>query len=174
MLETKADIIAQMISYMQNVLEKPHPVFGGLPICPFARKARLEKKVLYHVYRFVPLDRLNPDVHLMQFIQDFSRSKQYEALLVINPDRQALTLDELQQFVEGLNEVIAPYGLIAFGGHPQEPFNIQGVYTRREPFINFTVQTQEKVKAASDALLKTHYYDYWSEENLKQVGFPRH
>lgn len=169
----ESDVIKQMIRYMEDVLEKPHPIFGGLPICPFARRARLERKILYQVYSFELANILNTNSELMQRIIQFSQLKQYEALLVIHPDKQALTLDELQHFVDVLNEAIASTNLVAFGGHPQEPFNVQGVYTRREPYINFTVQTYEKVKVASDALLKTRYYHNWSQENLQQVGIPR-
>jgi hypothetical protein len=34
-------IIAAVLAWSETVIEQPHPVFGGLPICPFARAARL-------------------------------------------------------------------------------------------------------------------------------------
>ena len=36
--ESEAEIIARMVEYMKEFLEKPHQVFHGLPICPFAQK----------------------------------------------------------------------------------------------------------------------------------------
>ncbi len=167
------EVIDRMIEYMQNHLEKPHPVFGGLPICPFARAARLQNKICFQVYPFSLNTDLNVDAPFLRTIRAFGQTNQYEALMVLHPDQQAMTLDELQQFVDTLNEAIAPDGLLAFGGHPNEPFNIQGVYTRHEPFINFTVQTSQTIKEASDFLLKTRYYENWSAESMKQVGFPR-
>jgi hypothetical protein len=167
------EVISCMVEYMQTHLEKPHPVFGGMPICPFARKARLENKISFQVYPFSSIEDLNQESPLLKALKEFGQSDQYEALLVIHPDKQAMTLVELRQFVDHLNDAIALTGLLAFGGHPQETFNIQSVYTRREPYINFTVQTYATVKAASDLLLKTHYYEHWSAETMKQVGFPR-
>jgi hypothetical protein len=175
-MDAGAEIIEQMVEYMQTVLEKPHPAFGGLPICPFARRARLEKTILFRVHRFYPDADLFAGSALAQLFedfQDFSDREHYEAMLIIHPDRKAMTLAELHEFVDQVNEAIAPQNLLAFGGHPEESFNIQGVYTRREPYINFTIQTCAKIKTASDLLKKTAYYHNWSPEQLMQVGFPR-
>jgi len=48
--------------------------------------------------------------------------------------------------------------LVAFSGHPDQEFNIQGIYTRQEPYLNFTVQYNDRLKDASDLLLKTTNY----------------
>lgn len=58
----------------------------------------------------------------------------------------------------GNNEKITAAGLIAFGGHPDQDFQIQGIYTRQEPYLNFTVQFQQPLKDASDLLLRTTSY----------------
>jgi hypothetical protein len=50
---------------------------------------------------------------------------------------------QMQQFIDRLNEKISIAGLVAFGGHPDEGFNIQGVYTRQELYLNFTVQCKQ-------------------------------
>lgn len=167
------EVIYHMVEYMNEFLEKPHPIFGGLPICPFARKARLEAQILYKVCRFWTHTDLNPDSSVIRIINEFCQEGRYEVLLVIHPERQAMTPLAMQQFIDCLNEKISATGLIAFGGHPDDDFNIQGVYTRKEPFLNFTVQSKQLVQEASDSLLKTDYYKNWTLENLRYVGIPR-
>ncbi|XGV94572.1 MAG: hypothetical protein ACAF41_17685 [Leptolyngbya sp. BL-A-14] len=166
----ETDVIATMIQYLETVLEQPHPVFGGLPICPFSKKARLQNKIFYQVL-VLTMDQLQADSELRRAIALFQESKQQDVLLFISPDEQALSVDQMQVFVEQLNQSLAPLGLTAFGGHPQDSFNVQGVYTRREPYINLTVQSLEILQAASQQLARTSYYQHWSAENLQQVGF---
>ncbi|HAA30709.1 MAG TPA: hypothetical protein DCE56_27245 [Cyanobacteria bacterium UBA8553] len=162
-----------MVEYMDEFLEKPHPMFGGLPVCPFARKARLEARILYKVYRFWSHRDLYPDSPVLRIINEFCQEERYEVLLVIHPEKQAMTPLAMQQFIECLNDKISAAGLVAFGGHPDDAFNIQGVCTRKEAFLNFTVQSKQLVKVASDSLLKTDYYKNWTLENLNYVGIPR-
>lgn len=163
-------VIERMVQYLETVLEQPHPVFGGLPVCPFSKKARLQNKIFYQVL-VLTLDQLQAGSELRRAIASFQESKQHDVLLFISPDEQALSVDQVSVFVEQLNQSLAPSGLTAFGGHPQDSFNVQGVYTRREPFINLTVQSLEVLQAASQQLARTAYYQHWSVENLQQVGF---
>jgi hypothetical protein len=173
MTENHADIIDRMSDYAQNFLEKPHPTFGDLPVCPFAEAARCNHKIDYQVYEFTYPQDLEPDSDLIKLIQEFKQLGNYDVLWIIHPIPLALSLDDIQQFVNELNAAIAALGLVAFNGHPSEPFNIQGVYTRHEPYLNFTVQVYEKVQVASRQLSKTRYYENWSPENLQAIGFPR-
>jgi hypothetical protein len=65
---------------------------------------------------------------------------------------------------------IYPLDLIAFSGHPFDDFNIDGVYTRRDPYINFTVQNIHKINLYAEKLKSTGYYTRWSLENLKHIN----
>jgi hypothetical protein len=167
-----AIVVDEMIQYMTTVLEQPHPAFGGLPVCPFAQKYRLQNLIQFHVHPFSS-DDLSESSTLMEVIKTFKARSQYEVLFVIHPDRHALSVEQLQSLILALNESLQGLELVAYGGHPDDSFNINGVYTRREPYINFTVQTPDKLKGASQLLEKTPYYKNWSLENLRAVGFPR-
>lgn len=168
--DAETEIIAQMVEYMKEFLEKPHQAFQGLPICPFARKARVENRILYKVHNFSTA----PDDQVMELIREFCQEERYEVLLVLHPEAEALTPFQMQEFVVILNQKIIALGLIAFSGHPGQEFNIQGICTRQEPYLNFTVQFQQRLKDASDLLLKTtDYYQNWTAENLRDVGIPR-
>ena len=167
-----AIVIGEMVKYMTTVLEQPNPAFGGLPVCPFAQKYRLQNLIQFHVHPFAASD-LSETSALMEVIKTFKARAQYEVLFVIHPDRQALNIEQLQSLIASFNQSLQSLGLVAYGGHPDDSFNINGIYTRREPYINFTVQTPDKLKWASQLLEKTPYYHSWSPENLKAVGIPR-
>lgn len=165
-------VVETMLNYMMDVLEKPHPAFGNLPICPFAQRFRLRNSIQFQVHPF-QFEDLNSSSNLLEVIQTFKQQQQYEVLFVIHPEPKAMDLDALDRFINALCQQLQPLELIAYGGHPEDDFNISNVYTRREPFINFTVQTPDKLKWGSDILQKTAYYQHWTAENLKLVGFPR-
>ena len=172
MCDSTSEIIRRTVEYMANFLEQPHPVFGGLPVCPFTRQARLNDQILYKVDSFDFNLSLNYNSPLLESIEEFNAGESYEVLLVLHPDPRAMTPEETREFVRRLNSMIFSRGLIAFGGHPDDSFNIRGVYTRRLPYITLTVQAEHLLAQASDRLLP-QYYQNWTPENLKDVGFPR-
>ncbi len=168
----KARVIAEMVQHLHDVLEQPHPAFGGLPICPFVKQARIKNKIDFRVQEFEMKD-LDPSSPLMIHIHHFAQMRIHDVLFIIHPIKQALKPSQLEQFVDCLNQPLQPLQLTAFGGHPEDNFKIQDVLTRQEPYINITVQSIEKLKSASDLLATTHYYDHWPSSALKAVGYPR-
>ena len=162
------EIISHMVQYLEAVLEQPHPIFGGLPICPFAKRARLQNKILYKVLT-LEAAKVASNADLMQAIAEFQSSDRYEVMLIISPDPTALSATQVAQLVANLNQILAPMKLAAFGGHPADDFNIQGVRTRQEPYINLTVQSIDSLASASRQLQETNYYQNWSPENLQHI-----
>ncbi|PSB18840.1 hypothetical protein C7B65_13780 [Phormidesmis priestleyi ULC007] len=168
--ERTDEIVSHMIQYLESVLEKPHSIFGGLPICPFAKRARLQNKILYQVLPLRAVE-LAFNAELMYIIEEFYTKDCHEVMLVISPDVAALSVNQVAQLVANLNERLAPLKLVVFGGHPADDFNVQGVRTRQEPYINLTVQPIKGLRVASRQLKETNYYQNWSLENLQHVGF---
>jgi hypothetical protein len=171
-MEPEAHVLEAMIEYIQSTLEQPNSVFGGLPICPYVQRARLQQLIQFYVYPF-DLTCLDANSKLMVVIQKFKLQQRFEVMLIIHPDRNSITLSQLQTFVDALDQRLAPMQLTVFGGHPDDPFHIQTVRTRQEPYPNIAIQSIQKLKRASEQLSKTHYYDNWTVDNLKSVGFPR-
>jgi hypothetical protein len=163
-------VIEEMTQYLRTVLEKPHPVFGGLPICPFAQQARIHNKIKFFVHRFESKDLLDSS-DLLTAIRQFDPT-QHDVLFVIHPDKKAMSSSDLDQFVATLNQQLSSLHLTAFGGHPDDRFEIQGVQTRHDPYLNITVQSNVKLKRASELLTKTKYYENWTQDNLKAIGYP--
>ncbi|MBE9013113.1 hypothetical protein IQ250_23210 [Pseudanabaenaceae cyanobacterium LEGE 13415] len=156
-----------MLEYIETSLETPHSLFAELPICPFVRVARLKHKLDLWVHPFDPSTEI--DVSVQQKIEEFCLA-QKDVLLVIHPNPIAMNFAALNRFVERLNDSIDALGLVAFGGHPDDPFEVNGVQTRHDPFINFTIQRQQKLTTARKSLLQTHYYQAWNGDALEAVG----
>lgn len=167
------EIILTMIDHIQKFIEKPNPVFDNMPICPFVKKFRQENQILYKVYNFTYSKELGLDSKVLDLISEFQRDKHHEVMIVIHPNQNGISLDNMKQFIKDLNEIVSGFGLISFSGHPLDDFNIDGVYTRRDPFINFTVQEIEKVNLYSDILKSTGYYQKWTLENLEYINDKR-
>jgi hypothetical protein len=165
-------VIEEMLQYMCNTLEQSHSAFGDLPICPFARQTRMNDKVQFFVYPFDFQD-ISSDSLLIKKINQFSCTPASDVLVVVHPMREALDLVTFDRYLNQLNEYLHPAQLVAFGGHPQDLFNIEGVLTRQDPYINFVVQSISELKQATQQLLKTRYYDRWSEANLKAINVSR-
>ncbi|HEY9639134.1 MAG TPA: hypothetical protein V6C57_01545 [Coleofasciculaceae cyanobacterium] len=171
-MDSEAHVLEAMIKYIQSTLEQPNSVFGGLPICPYVQRARLQQLIQFYVYPF-DLSCLAPASELMTAIEEFRAQQHFEVMLIIHSDRDGISLAQLQTFVEALDQQLAPMQLTAFGGHPEDPFQIHNVRTRQEPYPNIAIQSIQKLKQASEQLSKTHYYDHWTANNLKSVGLPR-
>jgi hypothetical protein len=164
------DVIAEMMHYLRDFVEVPHPVFSDLPVCPFARKARLDNKILFRVQSLVESCLVSPS-DFMALMAAFSRDRTHDILLVIHPEKNTLSVDGMEQFVAALNRHLAPLQLVGFGGHPQDSFQIQGVHTRRSPYPHLSIQSTPYLEKVTPPLRKTAYYRHWTPEDLAAVGF---
>lgn len=165
-------IIEEMLQYIRNTLEQSHAAFGDLPICPFARQTRIKDRIRFFVYPF-DFNDISSDSLLTTTINQFSRTQTADVLMVIHPIREALDLSTFDLFLKQLNEHLLSAQLVAFGGHPQDLFNIEGVLTRQDPYVNFVVQSISELRQATQQLIKTRYYDRWSDANLKAINVSR-
>jgi hypothetical protein len=170
-------IIAEVLEWSETVIERPHPVFGDLPICPFARAARLRRTVQFRVMPFDVDDPLAADGTLIRLVTDFAREQHWETLFVIHPDRGAVGARALEQFVAALGRrlrVIPSLSeLRVFEAHPESEFSVGGVFTRRSPYPSFQVLSHARLKTASDSLLGSQYYGRFTPAMLRAVGMPR-
>jgi hypothetical protein len=121
-----AEIITTFQTHITTYIEKPNPVFGQMPICPFAQKARRDQKILYLVQAFQHAQDLRADSDLLDVIRKFSANHSYDILIVIHPDPQATSLEGMKRFMQDLNQLIHPLGLISLSGHPLDDFNVGG------------------------------------------------
>jgi hypothetical protein len=174
----EADVIDAVVRWSEGFIEQPHEIFGGLPVCPFARAARLKQTIRFEVRRFCLDDTLEPNGELMTFVREFAQDAaagHLETLFVIHPDSRE-SLEGLLAFVTRLNTRMAQSemsGFQAFEAHPESRFRVGSLYTRRSPYPSFQVLSRALLKKASDSLLDSPYYSRFSSEMLRAVGMPR-
>lgn len=177
-LASAACVIDAVMKWSEDFIEEPHEIFGGLPVCPFARAARLKKAIRFEVRPFALDDPLEEGGELLSLVGEFARqeeSGEVETLFVIHPDT-AQPLQDLESFVQRLNARLAGgclRGFQAFEAHPRSNFRVGEVYTRRSPYPSFQVLGRARLKGASDSLQSSDYYRRFTPDMLRAVGMPR-
>ena len=173
-------VVDEVLRWSQQFIETPHPIFGGLPVCPFARAARLRDSISFEVREFDVEDPLEPDGDLLRLVADFARdetARHRETLFVVHPQRHAMAPEALERFVARLNARLRATddlaGMVAFEAHPDSCFEVGGVYTRRGPYPSFQILSQARLKATSDTLQGSGYYARFTPDMLRAVGMPR-
>lgn len=162
------DVIQELVEWQIRVVEKSNPAFSGMPVCPFAKKARVDNKIRWEVVRFQvnePLDRI------AGLLASFD-PKAHDTMIIVNPDK---TFGD-EEFCEWLETVLRPFaqdmGLDMFGGHPDEEWEIAG-FKVGWPFPCLIAGTLEHFGATSVKLMKSRYYDKFSQANLDYLGVPK-
>jgi len=71
--EPHAHVVAAVVKWSHEFIEQPHDVFGGLPVCPFAKAARLKDTIRFEVHSFAMDDPLDTDGEIMVLVRDFAQ-----------------------------------------------------------------------------------------------------
>jgi hypothetical protein len=132
-----------VLRWSEHFIEQPDPVFGGLPVCPFAKAARLKRSIRFDVMSFAGTDSFEPDGQAMTLIEEFLADRQLETLFVIHPEPDRIGAQALEDWVERLNARLAASAVTSdlqvFEAHPDSEFCIRGIHTRRSPYPSFQV-----------------------------------
>lgn len=157
-----AEIVREFTQHIIDFVEQPHPTFGNLPVCPFARKARLENKIELTV---MELTRAG----ILALVPSFLAKAELDMLMCVDSRKDGLSSPEIYRLVAELNRELPAMNLMALGGHPQDPFKIDDVYTRRDPYPNVQLLRLDVGERAHQSLKNSPYYDRWTESNLRDV-----
>jgi hypothetical protein len=159
---TENEVIDEFIQFIIDFIEKPHPNLANLPVCPFAKKARLEGRINFQVFEMT-YERI------MDLVPTFTENPNQQLLLCIDPRRDGLSTKEVVAMAKELNEELPGMNLMAIGLHPDDPFNIAGFYTRKDPFPSIQLLPLDLGERLSKSLEHTGYYDLWTEDNLQEL-----
>ncbi len=144
------DEIEVFKQYIKDFIEKPHEVFGNLPVCPFAHSAKINFLVFDNITKAEVLEH--------------HKNNDKEMLIIIIKNMDVIDLNCLAKEVS-----IELKDCFVFGGHPIDDFNINGLYTRRDPYLNIQIIKKARLLEARNSLKKS-YYKNWNKENLEDVG----
>jgi hypothetical protein len=71
---------------------------------------------------------------VLALVPSFRANLELDLLICIHPSKDGLPAAEVRRHMEVLNKELPAMNLSALGAHPQDLFNIDGLYTRREPY----------------------------------------
>ena len=148
--------------WLRTFVEVPHPVFAGLPPCPFARQARLKNKIKFAYYA-------SPAVWMDLYVDivrcDFDK---FDVLaMIVEADQFSTT--ETKRIARDFNKFFKVDDVVVLEDHPDIAETVKGVSLNNGKYILFLAQRLSKLNRFSDQLKKTSYYKNWTRKHLKDV-----
>ena len=150
----------QLIKWMQEFVEVPHPALGNFPPCPYARQARISNKIT-----FVHGDprSLISIVHNNLYLLDD------KDVLIIWFDHTQVDHVVLSSMIQSYNRLLMPDNYVILEDHPDDVEHVNGVKMNFGQCGLLLVQLLEKLNTAADQLRAKGYYDHWDQAALEQV-----
>ncbi len=158
----EAEIVKALTENLVNFIEVPHPAFAGMPVCPFAKQARLKGLIDIKIVDF-NLEEI--DDRIVNVV-DFYFTNHEKLIIFAHPDKHICQI-KLNRLGD-LYEKRFP-SLVVFRSHPLNEFQVDGLYTRREPYPNLQFVTKQHLEEARSRL-SSKYYSKMSEDNLRELG----
>ena len=149
-------------NWLKTFVEVPHPVFGNMPPCPFAQKARLEGKILFR-----EIQEEEPDSNCWTWIDRHDFEK-HEVLCMILPGKRWKP-DYTKKIAVQLNSVYMNKDIVVLEDHPNIKETVKGVSLNNGRYILLLAQRLSKLNKFSKSLKNTGYYDNWTKKHLKDV-----
>ena len=154
--------IEYITRWMKEFVEQEHPVFAGLPACPYARQARLSGRV-----RMIHMTSAEPDSNCWQHISNTDFDKNDALVLIL--DSKRWTLKYTHDVVDQLNSVFMPRDVVVLEDHPTQKAEINGVSVNNGRYTLLLCQRLSTLNRFSEILKKKGYYDQWSKKNIADV-----
>ncbi len=153
-------IVESIVKWMETFVEKPHPTFGNMPPCPYARQFRLQNKVNIVECKNVVWEDCKTQMDTW--------TDEWEAVILASEDT-SIDHQLLSQRVADLNKEYKTKDLVALEDHPNSVEVIDGIAMNHGTLVLVVIQRLKRLNQFSSNLKKTKYYDKWSEENLDDV-----
>jgi hypothetical protein len=148
--------------WIVDFVEKPTPLLNGWAPCPYARQARLSKKVEIRPGCYNPVDDLR---HMLM--------NEFDVVAYVY-DRERWPADEFNQLVYTANLVyLSSQGLIALADHPDDQETVNGVVMNQGTYAIVFVQDLAKLNHFAKILGSRKFYNGWDEEYLKVLFLGR-
>ena len=155
-------ITEDILEWSKKYLEPKNEYLGNVPVCPYARTARIKK-----TYRILECKNF----------ANFQDTIIEGAELAKNPDIQIVMVacddigyepEELDSVVDILNRILVPQDIYLMCSHPYDSEEEEEIefldtegWTPENEFMMVLIQKFDELEKASDNLRKTGYYDKW-------------
>lgn len=144
-----------VLNWITDFVEKPHPALNGWPPCPFARRARLNKAV------DIQPGRIDPYTDLAHF--DIGRN---QVVVFVYDPKDHLAGEFFSQIRLVNTGFLIPRGLFALGDHPDHPEVVQGVKMNQGQWALAFLQRKDELEKHARDLVPRNYYHGWDDDYL--------
>jgi hypothetical protein len=150
-------VAADILAWIENFVEVPHPALGGWPPCPFARSARLNRTIQV-------LTGADPYFDLK------NRARwgmgQYE-VIVYAYDPAEWPYERFHVAIESANtEFLLARDILALEDHPADVEDVNGVIMNQGKYALVLVQSLSKLNTAAKQMSAKNFYHSWPEKYL--------
>lgn len=144
-----------ILKWITEFVEQPHPALKGWPPCPHARRARTEGRLDIRPGVTDPYTDLR-SVDMGRF-----------EVIVFVYDPAEFTATEFEQQIQAVNAAfLVPKNMLALADHPGAPETVNGVSMNQGQWAVAFVQDLSKLNAVAKTLADRGYYHDWPEEYL--------
>jgi hypothetical protein len=151
-------VTQDILDWVENFVEKPHPALGGWPPCPFARQARLNRKVEVVI-------GIDP-YYDMKSRAGWGMGNYEVIVYAYDP-----AVWDYAQFSTALRDANQEYllgkDLLVLEDHPADPEIVNGVSMNQGTYALALVQSLSKLDAAAAQMHHKGFYDSWPSDYLE-------
>lgn len=158
-------ITEDILDWSEKYLEPKNKYLGNVPVCPYARTARLKKT--YRIIECTDITQFKDNI--LKGIE-LAKDSEIQIVIVGCTDIQ-YEPEELDSIIDMLNRVYVPQDIYLMGSHPydeeeDEPveFLETGEWEPENEFMMVLIQKYDELEKASDNLRKTGYYRHWPKD----------
>jgi hypothetical protein len=158
-------ITKDILTWSEKYLEPKNEHLGNVPVCPYARMARLQK-----TYRILECKKFK---HFQDTIlKGVKLAKQSDIqIVIVGCTDIGYEPEQLDAVIDMLNRVMVPNDIYLMGSHPwddeeDEPVEFLDTddWQPDNEFMMVLIQKYDELEKASDNLRKTGYYDHWPSD----------
>jgi hypothetical protein len=158
-------ITEDILQWSEFYLEPKNKHLGDVPVCPYARMARLQNK--YKV-----LECHNFAGFQDTIIEGAKLAKDPNIqIVIVGCSEIGYSPEELSSVIDMLNRVMVPNDIYLMCSHPYDDeeeeeveFLDTGAWEPDNEFMMVLIQKFDELEKASDNLRKTGYYDNWPSD----------
>lgn len=147
-----------IINWITDFVERPHPLLHDWPPCPFARQARLNGQLDIRQGQIDPYTDLRT-VDMGQFM-----------VMAYVYDAAGIDSARFEKQIDAVNRAfLVPRDMIALADHPGAPEQVQGVTMNQGTYAIAFVQSLSKLDAFARQIAAKGYYQDWPEPYLQAL-----
>lgn len=160
MIITKEQLKSDILKWITEFVEVPHPALGGWPPCPYARKARLEGTYEVRV-------GTNPISDLLDIWRTGLGDRE---VIAIGYDPVTWNYPTFSSALHFANqEFLLSKDILVLEDHPGDPEIVNGVSMNQGTYALALVQCLSDLDTKAAIMARKGFYDAWPEDYLTML-----